>query len=344
MIRQDFELAFLLKYENVAWYEDGIVRILDRRCYPSRVEFVYCKTHTEVANAIRDMVTQSAGPYTAAGMGMALAAHNFDGSGSLIEYLKAAAEELSTARPTTTNRMRLVTGGCIEAAENAIANSDDPVQAILDRTVESLNRRYATMQLVGDNLASLFERDSTVMTQCYGETIVGTMLRAARELNYNPKFIVPETRPFLQGARLTASVIHDMDFELKLITDNMAAWAMNYYGVNLFTSAADTITTDGYVVNKVGTLQLAILAKHFNIPYYVTGIPDDIAINDVNIEFRNPDEVTSAMGIRTAADGIEGIYPAFDITPPDLITGYVTDAGVLSLDELINYKKTKEFY
>ena len=344
MKRQDYDLAFLLKYENVAWFDNGVVRILDRRCYPGRIEFVYCNTHTEVATAIREMVTQSAGPYTAAGMGMALAAYNYDGSGNLIKYLVSAAEELSTARPTTTNRMRQVTRGCIEAAEMAIANNSDPVKAIIDRTIDSLNRRYATMQLVGDNLASLFKSSSTIMTQCYGETIVGTMLRASNSLKYNPKFIVPETRPFLQGARLTASVIQDMGYELRLITDNMAAWAMNHYGVDLFTSAADTITTDGYVVNKVGTLQLAILAKYFNIPYYVTGIPDDLSVNDVNIEFRNPEEVTGFMGTRTTAEGVEGIYPAFDITPPELITGYVTDVGVLDLKELKNYKKVYEFY
>lgn len=347
MNRQDYDLAKILKYENVAWFSDGIVRILDRRYYPAEERYVDCKTHLEVAAAIRDMVTQSAGPYTAAGMGMALAAYNnreLKGD-ELMAVLEDAAEALSTARPTTTSRMRVVTEGCLEAAKNADKDGREPYQAIFDRTIDSLNRRYKVMQIVGDNLASLFKEDSVIMTQCYGETIVGTMLRAANRMGIKPQFVVPETRPFLQGAKLTASVIHEMGFELKLISDNMAAWAISHYGVNLFTSAADTITTDGYVVNKVGTLQIAILAKHFGVPYYVTGIPDDLAINDVDIEFRNPNEITSFMGLRTTLEGVEGIYPAFDITPPELVTGYVTDRGILKLDELKEYKKEKtEFY
>lgn len=347
MNRQDYDLAKILKYENVAWFKDGIVRILDRRCYPSEERYVDCKTHLEVAKAIKDMVTQSAGPYTAAGMGMALAAYNnrnLKGE-EIIEALVDAADILSTARPTTTSRMRVVTEGCLEAAKEAIIKGSEPYEAIFNRTVDSLNRRYSIMQTVGDNLASLFNDKSVVMTQCYGETIVGTTLRAVKSMGIKPFFVVPETRPFLQGAKLTASVIHEMGFELKLISDNMAAWAINHYGVSLFTSAADTITTDGYVVNKVGTLQIAILAKHFGVPYYVTGIPDNVAIHDVEIEFRNPNEITSFMGLKTTLEGVEGVYPAFDITPPELVTGYVTDRGILSLDELKDYKKEKiEFY
>ena len=120
MERQDDRLGFLLRYENVAWYEDGAVKILDRRVYPTKTEFVVCKNHKEVAQAISDMVTQSAGPYTAASMGMALAAYEARDmpSDKKWHYLKQAAYILSTARPTTAERMWQITEGCLEAAKN----------------------------------------------------------------------------------------------------------------------------------------------------------------------------------------------------------------------------------
>ena len=118
MERADKDLAFLLRYENVAWFENGEVRILDRRVYPAKVEFVTCRTHGEVAQAITDMVTQSAGPYTAVPMGMALAAWECRGktAAEQMEYLKAAAYTISHARPTTQKRMGLLCDICLKEA------------------------------------------------------------------------------------------------------------------------------------------------------------------------------------------------------------------------------------
>ena len=111
-MRADHDLAFMLRYENIAWYEDGKVNILDRRIYPAEVKFVTCHSHREVAQAITDMVTQSAGPYTAAPMGMALAAYECrdKSAAEQMEYLRAAAHTIATARPTTTKRMALLCG------------------------------------------------------------------------------------------------------------------------------------------------------------------------------------------------------------------------------------------
>ena len=120
--RADEGLAFMLQYENVAWYDAGEVRILDRRIYPAKIEFVRCKTHVEVMQAIRDMVTQSAGPYTAAAMGMALAAYECreKPAEEQLRFLQAADETISNARPTTYKRMKLVCDGCLEAAKLAL--------------------------------------------------------------------------------------------------------------------------------------------------------------------------------------------------------------------------------
>ena len=301
MKRMDEGLAFLLQYENVAWYEDGKVRILDRRVYPREVRFVTCTTYMEVAYAIRDMVTQSAGPYTAAGMGMALAAHEIEHKTEeeQIKFLEKASYDISHARPTTANRMGIITNNCLEAAKKALSQGKNASEAIFNTTVDSLNRRYSTMEKVGEYLADMFPQNGTIMTQCFGETIIGMMLRAAKKRNNDIKIYCAETRPYLQGARLTASCCSQMGFDTTVITDNMVAYTMQNKNVDLFTSAADTIARDGHIANKIGTLQIAILAKHFGIPYFVTGIPDigKKSGADIIIEERDPKEVLSSLSL-----------------------------------------------
>ena len=177
------------------------------------------------------------------------------------------------------------------------------------------------------------------MTQCFGETIVGMMLKEAKLAGKDFRLFCPETRPYFQGARLTATVCHDMGFDVTVITDNMPAFVMEREHVDLFTCAADAICLDGYVVNKVGTLQIAICANHFGIPTFVTGAPDigHETKDTVRIEMRDPDFTLQAMGVRTAAAGVKGYYPAFDMTPPHLISGIVTDRGVFSPFDLHRY-------
>ena len=350
MIRKDYDLAFMLRYENVAWYENGAVRILDRRIYPTRIEFVNCKTHEEVAQAIADMVTQSAGPYTAAGMGMALAAYecrDMDKE-NMLAYLEKAAYTLSHARPTTAKRMILTTNGCLNAAKKAMDEGKKVDEAIFMRTIDSLNRRYSTMEKVGEYLVDLFPEKGNIMTQCFGETIVGMMLRVAKNRNKDVKLFIPETRPYFQGARLTASVAYEQGFDTTVITDNMPAFTMVTKKIDLFTSAADVICMDGHVVNKIGTYQIAISAKYHGVPYFVTGIPDQAheTISTVTIEERDPKLVLEARGIKNTLVGVKGYYPSFDITPPHLVSGVVTDKGIYVPYDLHRYFNTeiKEYY
>ena len=263
MERMDQGMPFLLRYENVAWYEDGKVRILDRRVYPAQVRFEVCETYQQVVRAIADMVTQSAGPYTAVGMGMALAAHQVRDRprAEQTAFLRRAAHDLAHARPTTANRYGQITERCAAAAEAALDAGGDPVAAIVDQTVESLQRRYGTMRTVGEHLLSLIPRNGVILTQCYGETIIGTLIQAAARENKPFRVFCAETRPFLQGARLTASCFAQAGFDTTVITDNMAAYSMEREHIDLFTSAADTIARDGHIANKIGTFQMAILAK-----------------------------------------------------------------------------------
>ena len=346
MLRADHDLAFMLKFENVAWYEGGAVKILDRRIYPAKVEFVTCRRHEDVAQAIADMVTQSAGPYAAAGMGMALAAFeakDFD-EAKFNEYMQKAAYTLSHARPTTVKRMEIVTNACFDAAMKAKIDGVPADIAVREHTVSNMESRYRKIAVTAQHLVDLFPKKATIMTQCFGETIVGQMLRIAKERGHDLKIICPETRPYFQGARLTASVACDMGFDVTVITDNMPAYTIQNKNVDIFTSAADAICMDGYVVNKIGTFQLAIVAKYFGIPYFVTGAPDKVhaTVDTITIEERDPEFSLQAMGIRTAMQGVKGYYPSFDITPPHLVSGVVTDRGVFSPYNLNYYYKNND--
>ena len=350
MERMDQGMPFLLQYENVAWYEDGRVRILDRRVYPTQVRFEVCETYQQVVQAIAGMVTQSAGPYTAVGMGMALAAWQVRdrNQAEQMAFLRQASYDLAHSRPTTANRYGKMTGRCVDTAEAALNEGRDPIAAIVDVTLESLGRRYSTMQIVGDALADLIPEGGALLTQCYGETIIGALIRAAARTNKRFRVFCAEPRPFLQGARLTASCFAQMGFDTTVITDNMVAYSMEREHIDVFSSAADTIARDGHIANKIGTFQMAILAKYFGIPYYVTGIPDEDkrSVRDIVIERRDPGPVHSAGGVRHTVPEAKAIYPSFDVVPPHLISGVVTDKGVWVPDLLDHYfdSDVKKFY
>ncbi|HHY45657.1 MAG TPA: s-methyl-5-thioribose-1-phosphate isomerase, partial [Firmicutes bacterium] len=302
-----------------------------------------CTRHEEVARAIADMVTQSGGPYTAAAMGMALAAYEARrmSEDEFIEHMTGAAYTLSHARPTTSKKMEAVTASCLSVAEEAVKQGRRADEAVFLHAIELTNHRYNESRKAAKYLVDKIPKDGTIMTQCFAETVIGMILRECRERGNNVKVICPETRPYFQGARLTASVAYDMGFDVTVISDNMPAYVMKAKGVDLFTSAADVICMDGHIVNKVGTFQIALAAKHWGIPYYVTGTPDrkHPTVDTVKIEERDGDLVLEAMGVRTAMQGVKGFYPAFDITPPDLCEGVVTDKAIYSPFELERYYK-----
>ncbi len=339
MERQDYDLPFMLRYENIAWFnEKGFVDILDRRIYPKKTEFVRCNTYQEVSQAIKDMVTQSAGPYTAVGMGMALAAYECKDlkPEEQIKYLEKAASVLANSRPTTANRYAKITTACLETAKQALNENKETAASIKEETIQSLNRRYSIMERVGKHLAKKITDGDKILTQCFGETIIGMLTRILKEeKKTNVKFYCAETRPYYQGARLTATCFAETGFDTTVITDNMIAYTMKYIGINLFTSAADTITREGYIANKIGSLQIAIIAKEFGVPYFVTGIPDSDKFNekDIKIELRDPSLVLGDHCYKT----VKAIYPSFDIVPPYLISGIVTDKGIYSSYDLNEY-------
>ena len=227
----------------------------------------------------------------------------------------------------------------LAAAKLALREGRPVDLAIREHAVNANNRRYSKVNEIAKYLVPLIPAGGTVMTQCFGETIVGMMLKEAKLAGKDFRLFCPETRPYFQGARLTATVCHDMGFDVTVITDNMPAFVMEREHVDLFTCAADAICLDGYVVNKVGTFQNAIVAKYMGIPYFVTGAPDQghETVDSIHIEMRDPNFTLQAMGVRTAMEGVKGYYPAFDITPPHLVSGVVTDLGIYSPYDLHRY-------
>ena len=335
MTRADDGLGFLLQYENIARYEDGEVFILDRRVYPRRVEFVRCRDYGQVAAAIRDMVTQSGGPWLAAALGMVSAAHSardLPTAQARKEELARAAHTLAYARPTTSARMAAHVARLQQAGAAAVDEGRDPEQAVHALTLELLDFRYRQGRKIGEYAAGLLPHECNLLTQCFAETLIGFTLLAAREQGKHIALYCPETRPYLQGARLTASVAYDQGVPVTVITDNMPGYLLYRGRVHAFISAADVITLDGYVVNKIGTYQIALAAHANRVPYYVLGTPSaaNPSIAQVEIEERDPDEVLHAMGVPTTQAGVRGYYPAFDITPPHLVGAVVSTEGVFS--------------
>ena len=198
-------------------------------------------------------------------------------------------------------------------------------------------RHRAVVERLGEHAAGLINDGDTILTHCWGEATVVQTLAAVLKAGKKIKVICSETRPYLQGSRLTAHSVGEMGIDVTVITDNMGACAMDQGMVSRLVPAADRITGAGHVINKVGTLQLAIVAKAFGIPYTaMVKQPDFSAMTpaEVEMEMRDPEEVLHCLGHRTATPLAKGWYPAFDVTPPEYVTNIVTCKGVFAPKDL----------
>lgn len=329
--------TFLLR--NVARYQDGVVSILDRRRYPFEASWVTCARSDDVARAIEAMVTQSLGPGLCAGYAMVQAAREARQAGVRFgEELRRAAARLVATRPTNAD-IRLTVEAMLAAAAEVRnpADGEATLLAAIERRWAEAHARYRT---VGRYAAERLRDGDTVLTHCWGDSGFVYTLQAAIRAGKELRVICTETRPYLQGARLTADAVADLGIPVTVVTDGMPATLMDRGRIDVFVSGADRVTMDGHVVNKVGTLAIAIAARRFGVPYYpVCEAPDRRAASkeDVPIEERDPDGVLSCRGVRTAAPRASGYYPAFDVTPPDLVAGVATDRGVFAPDRLADY-------
>lgn len=310
---------------NVFLERDSLV-IIDRRKLPREEARVVCRDYEEVARAIEAMVVQGAGDIAVtAGFGLYLASLYSDR-----DVIRKAAQRLKATRPTGFHLAALVDKllGLAEAEKGS-------PQAILSFLQDILRRQRALSEATGKNAEKLLDSGDTILTHCFPGAALLFMLKAARENGKHIKVICTETRPYLQGARLTAWSVSKLGLDTTLITDNMAAHIMSLGKVNKVFTAADRIAMDGSAANKVGTLQLAICARYYAIPFYILGYggPDKKTETgaDIPIEQRDPREVLEFMGFPISGPDVKALYPAFDVTPRELITAIVTGKGVISL-------------
>lgn len=334
------DLTWPTLYSKSVTLDDTGVRILDRRVFPFEIAFVVCQSADEVAVAIEQMVTQSNGPFYAAGAGMVLAARHAETQMPAADragFVARAAARLIATRPTNNN--------IGEAVRNISDNLDDLdvtktgfADRVETRVRAGWQSRRDALRRVGENAASLIPDGASVLTHCWSEGALMETLGAMQIADKQISLWCTETRPYLQGARLTSHSAAEMGISATVITDGMVAEAMCQGKVSIFMTAADRITMSGHVINKVGTLTGAIAARHFGLPYYATVLtPDANAATpaDVEMEQRNGDEVLHCLGHRTASPLVQGWYPAFDVTPPELVSKIITANGIFASDALV---------
>ncbi|MDZ4159332.1 MAG: s-methyl-5-thioribose-1-phosphate isomerase [Anaerolineaceae bacterium] len=327
-------LPFLLRRENVARYEDDVVWIGNRQKYPFEKEFVRCDTVESVARAIEDMITQGGGPPIAAMYAMAMAAHQSAhlAANALSAKLHAAADRLIGTRPTNTSLARQMEQAS-RVMEQAIASGQSVEAALIQWIEESRDCAYERYALSADYGASLIDDGDGILTMCFAETAFVLSLALAQKQGKRIHVFTPETRPYLQGARLTAPCVHELGIPVEIIGDNMPAYVLSQGKVQKYFTAADLVTLDGHVVNKVGTFQNAIAAHYHGVPYFVFSWGPDKHKPDrdsIVIEERDPAEMKSCRGVVTTDAQIPAYYPAFDITPPHLVAGIITQHGIIS--------------
>ena len=341
--------------DAIRWQGNSLA-LLDQTRLPVEEVWNTYTDYRKVADAIRRLVVRGAPAIgVAAAYALCLAAMEYKGQNpeEFQKSMAAASAELAASRPTAVNlfwaldRMGLALGAAGCGAE---------ALPILIREAEAIHREDVAMnRAIGAAGAAIVPHGARILTHCNAGAIAtggyGTALGVVRSAFTQGKVEMvycDETRPLLQGARLTSSCFAQMGIDTTVLTDNMIAYAMEREGIDLFTSAADSIAWDGHIANKIGTFQIAILAKYFGVPYYVTGIPDreKRTKDDIVIEMRDPAQVLSYRGIPNTLPGVKAIYPSFDVVPPHLISGVVTDKGVYVPYLLGNYfdSDVKPFY
>ncbi|MBK9215842.1 MAG: S-methyl-5-thioribose-1-phosphate isomerase [Chloracidobacterium sp.] len=329
----------------VKWSDEGVL-MLDQRLLPTEEKWLTLRDYNAVAAGIKDMVVRGAPAIgVSAAYGIALAAKNFVGTNvvDLEDEIEFAAEVIGKTRPTAVNlfwaidRMKRT----FQAAK-ADGKSGSEIKEILKNESKAIHDEDIEAQrLIAKFGGELLNDNDTVLTHCNAGALAtggvwGTALgviRGAVDQGKHIAVIADETRPYLQGARLTAWELMQDDIPVTLITDNMSGHVMKKGNVQAVVVGSDRIAANGDVANKIGTYMVAVLAKRHNIPFYVAAPLSTVDLNcptgdDIPIEERDIREVTHVRDIQLAPDNAEVSNYAFDVTPNDLVTAIITEKGV----------------
>ena len=324
---------------TVEWKDNSVIMI-DQTKLPNSLEYVTYTDYNQIAAAIRTLLVRGAPAIGGSGaFGLALAAlqSNATEKDELIVYMENAKKVLFETRPTAIN----LAWGLDKIMH--VAEQSTTVDEIRTNVVETAKKMaeddIQINMAMGKNGSDLFDDNDTIMTHCNAGALAtvgyGTALgviRATKDSGKNIKVIATETRPIQQGSRLTAFELKHDGIDVSLIPDTAVGYSMANGLVNKIIVGADRILRTGHVYNKIGTYQVATMAKQHNVPFYVAAPLStfDLKSNpeDVIIEQRKASEVTGIGDKKTAPDGINVINPAFDMTPPELIAGIITENGV----------------
>lgn len=325
---------------TIEWRGEQVVMV-DQRRLPLKEVYIQCRSYEEVAEAIETMVIRGAPAIgVAAAYGMALAIQQVkDKSDIEIEFQKAYSR-LEQTRPTARNLFwaleRMQTLFSRHRQENL-----EKIQDIFLREAEKIDREdVETCRRIGEHGREIITSGQTILTHCNAGALAtagyGTALgviRAAHEAYGNIKVYADETRPLLQGARLTCWELQQDNIPVYLITDNMAGYLMHKGEVDVIVTGADRIAANGDTANKIGTYSLSVLARENGLPFYIAAPVSTIDFNlqdgrEIPIEERDPQEVFTAGGQPIAPPDIPVRNPAFDVTPAEYITGIITEFGI----------------
>ena len=328
--------------KTLEWTNDG-VRLIDQRKLPTEETYVLCHDYQEVAEAIRNMTVRGAPAIgVAAAMGVALGTRDAD-AGHVSELRRAFEEicdELASTRPTAVNLFWAIQ----RMRDKFEAISELPVDRIRQELIAEAQRMYvediAANEAMGRHGAALLPASGGVLTHCNAGALAtcgyGTALgviRAAVESGKKIQVFADETRPFLQGSRLTAWELMQDSIPTTVISDNMAGAMMKQGKIGAVVVGADRIAANGDFANKVGTYTVAVLAKVHNIPFYVAAPFSTVDLQTptgdlIPIEQRSDREVTHLAGKQIAPDGVKVENPAFDVTPQEYVTAIITERGI----------------
>jgi methylthioribose-1-phosphate isomerase len=325
----------------IEWRGDRVI-ILDQTRLPRKEVYLELSRPREIASAIAGLKIRGAPAIgVAGGYAIALGALRITASAKagFIKELKDIIQTIASTRPTARNLFRALER--MEQTAESVQDVEQIKKALVAEAIAIHNEEAEATLKLSKLGASLIKDGSTVLTHCntgplatagYG-TALGVIIQAHQQ-GKKLKVIATETRPLLQGARLTAWELKQAGIPFTLITDSMAGYFMSKGEIDCVIVGADRIAANGDTANKIGTYSLAVLAKENNIPFYVaaplTTVDPALASGDeIPIEFRSPDEVTHIQGVSIAPEGVEALNPAFDVTPHPYISAIITDGGII---------------
>lgn len=328
---------------SIKWENDDLV-ILDQTKLPEKTEFITLRNVEEVWDAIKKLKVRGApaiGIAAAYGLYISIRDSKAECFEDFYKELEKNADYLASSRPTAVNLFWALNRMKKRAKESQNKPIEDIKKDLLNEAHAIRNEDEEMCKAIGENLLTLLKDGMTILTHCnagglatarYGTALSPIFL--AKDRGWNIRVFADETRPLLQGARLTTWELLQYGVDVTLICDNMAAHVMSKGWIDAVITGCDRVAANGDVANKIGTYGLAVLAKAHNIPFYIAAPSSTIDIDtpdgsQIVIEERNEEEVCCGFGKRTAPEGVKVYNPAFDVTPHNLITAIVTEKGVL---------------